>query len=226
MNKINNKKEFLSRAQDTLLNIIKDIENTPSINMKNLKKEDTTVVVVDMINGFAKAGALYSDRIEKMIPYISNLTQKFNGYRKIFFADTHTKESIEFESYVEHALLDSEESNIIEELTGYVTDNGMIVRKNSTNGFLSKDFTDFINGNPQYTNFVIVGDCTDICVMQFALTLKAYFNEWNIKSRVIIPLKGVETFDLDLTNHNGDLMNVFALYSMKTNGIELVSDLK
>ena len=61
---------------------------------------------------------------------------------------------------------------------------------------------------------------------QLALTLKAFFNESNIKSRIIIPIRGVETFNLEGTNHDGDLMNLFALYNMKINGIELVTNIE
>lgn len=37
--------------------------------------------------------------------------------------------------------------------------------------------------------------------------------------RIIVPMNAVETFDLGA--HNGDLMNLFALYNMHTCGIEV-----
>lgn len=45
----------------------------------------------------------------------------------------------------------------------------------------------------------------------------------NKKIRIIVPLNAVETYDLGL--HNGDLMNVIALYNMITNGIEVVKEI-
>lgn len=69
--------------------------------------------------------------------------------------------------------------------------------------------------------FIVTGVCTNICIEQFALTLKTYFNKQNVKSRVIVPINTVETYDLDI--HNGDLMNVMALYNMIVNGIEVVA---
>lgn len=69
--------------------------------------------------------------------------------------------------------------------------------------------------------FIITGVCTDICVHQFSLTLKTYFNKQNKESRVIVPVNTVETYDLGM--HNGDLMNIMALYSMTVNGIEVVA---
>ena len=70
-----------------------------------------------------------------------------------------------------------------------------------------------------------MGDVTDICVFNFVNTLKAYFNEWNVKARVIVPIKGIETFQLDATYHDAELMNLFALYNMRMNGIEVVEDI-
>ncbi|CAA7603210.1 Hypothetical protein DEACI_4033 [Acididesulfobacillus acetoxydans] len=56
--------------------------------------------------------------------------------------------------------------------------------------------------------------------MQFCLTLKAYFNRPDITSRIVVPLKAVDTFDSDL--HHGDLTHTMALYFMALNGIEVV----
>lgn len=43
----------------------------------------------------------------------------------------------------------------------------------------------------------------------------------NKKARVIVPVNTVETYDLGL--HDGDLMNIMALYNMMINGIEVVA---
>ena len=62
---------------------------------------------------------------------------------------------------------------------------------------------------------------TDISVMQFALTLRAYFNEKNEpRKRIAVVENAVQTFDSD--SHNGDRMHTFALYNMLINGITLV----
>ena len=53
---------------------------------------------------------------------------------------------------------------------------------------------------------------------------KSPFNEKNINSRIIVPIKGVETYDLDATNHNAKLMNLFALYNMRMNWVEIVEN--
>ncbi|OPZ83964.1 MAG: hypothetical protein BWY74_04327 [Firmicutes bacterium ADurb.Bin419] len=46
----------------------------------------------------------------------------------------------------------------------------------------------------------------------------------NQKYRVIVPVNAVDTYDLGA--HNGDLVNVMALYNMIINGIEVVKDIR
>ena len=70
---------------------------------------------------------------------------------------------------------------------------------------------------------MVVGDCTDICVQQFAIAAKAWHNTRNLPLRVVVPLSLVDTFDAD--GHPADLMNVLALTAMQAGGVELVRDL-
>jgi hypothetical protein len=44
----------------------------------------------------------------------------------------------------------------------------------------------------------------------------------NKNYRVIVPVNAVETYDFGM--HNGDLVNVMALYNMIINGIEVVKE--
>ena len=68
-------------------------------------------------------------------------------------------------------------------------------------------------------NFIVSGCVTDICVLQFTLSLRAYFNENNKDKRIIVPMDCVETYEVG--SHDGNLMNLFALYNMHINGIEV-----
>jgi nicotinamidase-related amidase len=99
-----------------------------------------------------------------------------------------------------------------------------MIPKNSTNGFLEERFQGWLEANPQINAFIITGDCTDICIQQFSVTLKTWFNMQNKKARVIVPINAIDTYDLGL--HNGDLMNIMGLYNMMLNGIEVVKELK
>ena len=225
MSIVKNKRTFLKQGKESLSAIVDSLDQLPVLDSKDLEKENTAVIVIDMINGFAKEGALYSPRVEGIIPYLTDKLSLFEGFNKVFFADEHSNESKEFESYPPHCVKGTIESEVIDELKPFVEDFGEIITKNSTNGFVTKGFAEWLGKHPKIKNYVIMGDCTDLCVLQFALTLKAYLNEWDVTSHVIVPVQGVETFHLDATNHNAELMNVFALYNMQINGVELAKDI-
>lgn len=92
--------------------------------------------------------------------------------------------------------------------------------KNSTNGFLEPAFQSWLQERPDKDIFLVTGDCTDICIQQFAVTLKTWFNRQNRVCRVIVPRARVDTYDAGL--HAGDLVHAMALFNMMTNGVEIV----
>jgi len=201
---------------------LKEIEN------KHFKIDRETVLfVVDMNNGFAKCGALYSDRVEAIIPDVKRIMGKFLdiGNPVIAFTDSHSKDAIEFKDYPEHCLNDSIESELVEELKEFEF-NIKLIRKNSTNGFLEEKTQQIIKEliSKGYKKWVIIGCCTDICVKFFATTLKCFFNANNLDLDVIVPIKAVETYDAP--GHNASAMNLFSLLDMKLNGIKLVDDIE
>ncbi len=215
-----NKNEFIERSVNTLGEIFDMLAKLPAIELKDLQGKQTALVIVDMVNGFAREGALKSPRVEGLIAEIAELSKICNELHiaRLAFADCHTKASPEFDAYPAHCMIGTSEGEMVDELKelgGYT-----LISKNSTNGFLEEAFQKWLKENEHINTFVITGDCTDICVQQFAITLKTWFNMQNKRGRVIIPINAVETYDLNL--HNGDLMNVTALYNMMINGIEVV----
>ncbi|MBQ1302306.1 MAG: isochorismatase family protein, partial [Firmicutes bacterium] len=93
------------------------------------------------------------------------------------------------------------------------------IPKSSTNGFLEEAFQQWLADHPGITDFVVAGVCTDICVMQFCLTAKAWFNKNGIKSRIILPLNVVETYEKG--GHQITLTNTMAVYFMEESGAEV-----
>ena len=73
-------------------------------------------------------------------------------------------------------------------------------------------------------NVIIVGDCTDICIYQFAVTLKSYFNQNNIYKQIIVPMDLVDTYDIPKV-HNAEIMNIVFFNSMIQNGIKVVKNI-
>ncbi len=219
-----NELELSEKSRIALEGIVTMLSSLPSLPLNELQGEQTVFVIIDMINGFAREGALKSERVESLIPVIAKLSEECGrrGIRKLAFADNHTNESPEFGAYPPHCIQGTSESEIVDELKavgGYT-----LIPKNSTNGFLEKEFQAWLSQNKQIRNFIITGDCTDICIQQFAVTLKTWFNMHNEISRIIVPVNAVDTYDLGL--HDGDLLHTVALYNMAVSGVELVRSIE
>lgn len=218
---MDSKGDFLRRSADTLAQIYENIISLPVLKLADVEPHATALVIVDMVNGFVKEGALYSARVEGLIPAVTAICRACDELNivKLAFADHHAADAAEFSTYPAHCIAGTQESEIIDELKQAGC--SRLIAKNSTNGFLEREFQNWLQGHDGFHTFIIVGCCTDICIQQFATTLKTWFNMENRQARIIIPANAVETYDFAM--HNGDLMQVMALYYMMSSGIEVVS---
>jgi nicotinamidase-related amidase len=204
---------------------LKKIENDlngKTIELSEFDKDKTALIVVDMVNGFVYSGPLSSARVAGIVKNIARLNEKTKGFKKVFFMDSHEEKSKEFGSFPLHCIKGSDEAELIPELKTEFSEgpDTLYIEKNSTNGFYTGDFQQWLEKNmDEVDNYIITGCVTDICVLQFALSLKAYFNEMNKSKRIVVPKECVETYDGG--SHDGYLMNLFALYNMHTSGIEI-----
>lgn len=190
-------------------------------SLKINKDEKTLVCVVDMVNGFVKLGAMSDIEINKITPNIINLLSK--DFNRIFITDNHDKNCIEFKSFPIHCLAGTEESEIIDELKLIMNKDDKVYKKNSTNFFHLLQETGIVFED--YDNIIIVGCCTDICVMQFALSLKTYFNQIDKLINVIIPVNCVDTYNAP-DYHEAEYFNDVALRIMEQAGIKVVSTIE
>ncbi len=168
------------------------------------------IIVVDMLNGFAKFGPLSSQNINAIIPNIESYLAKNKNEDNIFLCDSHVKEDIEMKEYPFHCLKDTDEAKIVDELVKFVK---KTVYKNSTNGIYYLNLEEV----SKYESIEIVGCCTDICVLQLALSLKTYFNKLIIDKDIIVLKELVSTFDSNV--HDAKTYHSFALSLMKNAGI-------
>lgn len=210
---------------ENLLNEIKSLKenlgNIPVENIYNFDLKKTCLFIVDINNGFAKEGALYSPRVEALINPITKFAKHLSNNEIaniIAFTDCHTPNSTELLSYPSHCLENDLESQIVDELKSIKSIH--ILPKNSTNGFFALNNLNFDN----IDNIIIVGDCTDICIYQFAVTLKAYFNQENISKNIVVPMNLVDTYDIPSV-HPAELLNIVFLNSMIQNGINVVKEI-
>lgn len=211
-------------CRETVCGLIAEIKELSSMDFSELVPEKTALIAVDVVNGFIREGAMSSPIIEGIIPNVASLMEKCKsaGIPIAALADCHSENCAEFASFPPHCIDGTSESELVDELKavgGY-----FLIKKNSTNGFHEKDFMHELVRNPKVNTFVVVGDCTDICVMQLCLTLKTWFTAQDRTSEIIIPLNCVETYDSP--DHNADFMNIAAYKIMKDSGIKFVSEIK
>jgi nicotinamidase-related amidase len=137
----------------------------------------------------------------------------------IAFADAHDEDSPEFSVYPPHSIRGTWQSQVVQEISdigGYT-----LIEKNSTNGFHEPRFHEWLIKNEEIRNWIIVGNCTDICVYQFATTMVTYSNTHGHDYQVMVPMNAVDTYDSQ--QHSADLYHLVFLQSMISNGIEVYS---
>lgn len=160
-----NKNDFLNRSFETLNEIFDMLTKLLILQLNDIQGMKAALVIIDMINGFAREGALKSSRVEEIIPKVTELSKKCGDYGilKLAFADCHTDTSTEFDSYPAHCIMGSNEGEIVDEIKeigGYT-----LIYKNSTNGFFEEEFQKWLKQYKNINTFIITGDCSDICVL-------------------------------------------------------------
>lgn len=189
---------------------------------KDLKDIKELLIVVDMVNGFVREGAMASQNIEHIVPVIEKLAKKFtddNDKQVAFVKDTHEEGAREFKRYPVHCVKGTTEAENVDELKKY--EEGAITHeKNSTMGIFPSNLLVNIEKMEKLEKVVIVGCCTDICVMNLAIPLQNYFDQVNRDVEIVIPKDAVETYDAPF--HKADEWNEMAYRFMEQSGIKLV----
>lgn len=175
------------------------------------------VVVIDMVNGFINEGPLADKVINKITPNILRVMDKalLQGTPIIAFRDCHEMGDEEFNTFPPHCLKGTSESELIPELKARENDFDLIIDKNTTNGFITKEFQDYINNN-QFDEVIVTGCCTDICVYNFCNSFVYYIAENNLNTNIIIPFNCVDTFNG--VNNDRKARHIQALYDLAETG--------
>jgi nicotinamidase-related amidase len=148
--------------------------------------------------------------------------------------DTHDPQTPEFGFYPPHCLAGTPESQAVAELAALpFADQLVTIEKNSLSSHLGTRLGAWLAAHPQIDTFIIIGDCTDLCVFSAAMHLRLEANALNLQRRVIVPAAAVDTFDtpvdvaqsLGIMAHDGDLHHALFLHTMAQNGVEVVAAL-
>jgi nicotinamidase-related amidase len=195
----------------------------------------TAVVCVDLTNGFCNEGALASPCVKAIVDPIVGLFQNawLYGIRDFVLPqDTHDPDAVEFASFAPHCVRGTPEAETVDELKALpFFSQVQIIEKNSINSGMHTGLGDWIGRHPRVDQFIVVGDCTDLCIYQLAMFLRMDANQRNLQRRVIVPAECVATYDISVETaakfgifaHDGDLLHTIFLYHMALNGIEVAS---
>ena len=215
-------------------------ESLPEVKLEEIVGDPGRVALasVDLTNGFCCEGPLASPRVAGIIPATVRLFQRAYdlGVRHFLLPqDTHDADALEFLAYPPHAVGGTSESDTVDELKALpFSDSFVIIPKNSVSCDLGTDLDPWLDAHPGVTTFIVVGDCTDICVYLMAMHLRLRANVLGVgEARVVIPADCVQTYDLSVEAaaqvgalpHDGDLLHSIFLYHMALNGVEVVAHL-
>jgi nicotinamidase-related amidase len=212
----------------------------PDISLEKVISDPAQVALVgeDLVEGFCTQGPLASPRVAGIVPAAVRLFQRTHdlGVRHFLLPqDTHDPDAIEFSAYPPHCVAGTAESETIGELQGLpFSDRFVVIPKNSISPSIGTNLDGWLEAHPEVITFIVVGDCTDICVYQAAMVLRMRANVLGLRDvRVIVPADCVQTYDvpvetaaeLGILPHAGDLLHSIFLYHMALNGIEIVAHL-
>ncbi|WP_339630104.1 isochorismatase family protein [uncultured Sneathiella sp.] len=208
------------------------------------------LVIVDEVNGFATvgAGALAptepDEFITNMVEETVILARYFTaqGWPILAFQDTHIPGKPE-PPYPPHCEAGTGEEELVPELKWLEQDaNTTLVRKDCINGFIGAMRSDGSNAVADWvtengiTDLLVVGICTDICVMDFVLTSLSARNHDMMPGLkdIYVYDEGCSTYHLPrhvaeeighgaAAAHPQDVTHYMGLYFMASRGAQLVN---
>ena len=193
--------------------------------MKNLENIEKLLINVDMVKGFAEKGAMADSYIKHIIPEHIRLMEKIQKENEgiAIIKDTHKENCAEFKKFPVHCLENTEEAELVEELKQF-EEYSIIYKKNSTSTMFAPNFIEDINKMKNLKEVIIVGCCTDICVLNLAIPMQNYFDENNLNIKITVPKNAVETYNSPM--HLREEYNEIDFKLMKQAGISIIEKIE
>lgn len=198
------------------------------MKIKNLKMYKGMLIIVDMVNGFVKEGALADPKIADKVPRQIELIKeaKNKGDLIVFIKDTHEENSIEHKRFkdekgnvIKHCIRGTKEELVIDQLKEYENNNDTIsIEKNSTSFMEAPDFRELIKETTNIERVDVVGCCTDICDFNGTMGLANYFDQWNRDVEIRVHTDAIATFAEDVRQNYVEAAKLL----MNQQGIQLV----
>ena len=193
---------------------------------KEIDQIEEAVFLIDMNVGFCEKGNLADPSIKAIVPNIIPIIDAIVRKGEGFFVvnDAHDENSVELKRYAEHCH-NEEESRTIKELAIYEEYANKKFYKNSTCALFAPGMMDMLIEMFSLKRVIIVGCCTDICIQNFAIALRNFFDQFNMDVEIIVPKNAVETFHIPEI-HDRRINNERAYTVMENTGITLVKTMK
>ena len=211
------------------------------------------LIIVDEVNGFATVGAgnlapqTPNEQVSVMVSETNRLARAFTKKKMpvLAFLDTHDPGKPE-PPYPPHCERGTGEEDLVPELKWLENEpQATLVRKDCINGFIgafqpdgSNSIVDWVNEH-DVANVLVVGICTDICVMDFVLTLLSARNHGMLPSlkEILVYEKGCSTYDLPRSvveeiglpvsaSHPQEITHYMGLYFMASRGAQLIESVE
>lgn len=210
------------------------------------------LVIVDEVVGFASVGGgklaprTENAQVSRMVRETVQLARRFLDAKRpiLAFLDTHEAGKPE-PPYPPHCIEGSGEEEFVPELAWLAIEPGVTkVRKDCINGFIGamthhgNQLVDWVREN-KLDALLTVGICTDICVMDFVLTVLSARNHGLMPSlkEVCVYEPACATYDLPAevvsaaglpatATHPQDLTHHMGLYFMASRGARLIEALE
>jgi len=209
------------------------------------------LVIVDIVNGFATVGAgnlappAESAQVTRMVAESDRLARGFDekGWPILAFLDTHEPGKPE-PPYLPHCEAGTGEEELVPALKWLENaEAATLVRKDCINGFVGAIGSDGGNAVVNWANenrvenMLVVGICTDICVMDFVLTMLSARNHGltDCCRDIVVYDGGCATYDLpksvasslglpETASHPQDITHHMGLYFMAARGARIATD--
>jgi nicotinamidase-related amidase len=238
-------------ATPTVSPLVRQLSEAIPLNLTEatLGSAKVGLVIVDEVNGFATVGAGYlappspNAQVSRMVDETNRLARTFTDSTRpiLAFLDTHVPGKAE-PPYPPHCEAGTGQENLVPQLEWLEKDpHTTLVRKDCINGFVGaitadgrNRVVDWVNAQ-QLADLLVVGICTDICVMDFVLTMLSARNHGMMPclKEILVYDSGCSTYDLPRATaeklglpssaaHPQDVAHYMGLYFMASRGAKLV----
>lgn len=193
------------------------------MKIKNLECYTGMLIIVDMVNGFVKEGALADPKIKEIVPRQIEIIKdaKTKGNLVVFIKDIHEEDSVEHKRFggAKHCVRGTGEELIIDELKEFeYQENTISIEKNSTSYMEAPEFRKLVETATNIQEVDVIGCCTDICDVNGTMGLANYFDQWNRDVTIRVHQDAIATYAEDERKNYVDA----AFLLMEQQGIQLV----